>query len=539
MRTLHPHQSTMLNQICAMLRSTTVHAGVAIAPPAFGKTSVIVGAIDYIAGKFNSPSKTMARAAMSGASLMLTPYLILNQQQTEELDRLEINYSSDEFRPMPKMVGTFDSENMTTSESVSEFISLAHSKGRYPVIVSTYKSAPKLAKIKFDAIICDEAHHVCEEKNYDAVFNTLDAGAKKIFLTATPRLDGDLMKLTEVNNRAMNNIAKYGPFISMVTFKAAIKNGYVLKPKLVFMNTHGKSNFEHYVVDMVVKSIKTMKDALAGAELDNKVIFVCESIAVVESIKDDFIRNPERYGDTAVFTAHSDPDGYTMNGKVIPGSGRRQKQLFGQKLKNHEGDCILVHVDTMGEGVDIPGFTGVVFINTSNTIRVVQNLGRAMRIHYKDRGDNGLAKPSEERIKKHALVGVITYNDDDACKLLVEGIVRSMRQDTVRQFAAKHLDIPLIERLVGKTAPDEVGGGENLITDTQRLLSDMMAQAEADNADDDFIAADTVMEVDNRIDMEFDNSMEMEIDPLQARLKEERLNAVKAKVGLIFGQLEF
>lgn len=517
MRNLHPHQATMLNQVKGVLQSTTVHAGVAVAPPAFGKTSVIVGAIDYIASRFVSSSKTLGRNSMSGVSLMLTPYLILNQQQTEELDNLEIRYPGEDFDSMPKMIGTFDSENMNTSKQVMEFINTAHAQNKYPVIVSTYKSAVKLGKIKFDAILCDEAHHVCEKENYNTVFQCLNIDAKKIFFTATPRIDGDLMESTNIGNRAMNNIDKFGPFISMVSFKSAIKYGYVLKPRLVFIETHGKNNFEHHVVDMVVKSIGTMKSALDGADIASKTIFVCDSIAVVDAIKFHYIKSPELFGGAKVFTAHSGEDGYAVNGVTVPGSGKRQKERFSKTLRECEGDCILVHVDTMGEGISIPGFTGVVFVNVTGIIRIIQNLGRAMRIHPRDRSHDGLAKHHSERIKKHALVGIISFNEDDADKRLIEGIVGSMRQDAVRKFAADHLDIPVIDRLRGSSKSAKVGGGENLLTDTQRLLYEMVAQAEVDDADDEFIDAETVIEVDSRVHLDFDNNSKTEIDPIQER----------------------
>jgi hypothetical protein len=45
----------------------------------------------------------------------------------------------------------------------------------------------------------------------------------------------------------------------------------------------------------------------------------------------------------------------------------------------------------------------------------------------------------------------------------------------------------------------------------------MVAQAEVDDADDEFIDAETVIEVDSRVHLDFDNNSKTEIDPIQER----------------------
>jgi hypothetical protein len=47
--------------------------------------------------------------------------------------------------------------------------------------------------------------------------------------------------------------------------------------------------------------------------------------------------------------------------------------------------AIIFHVDMIGEGIDVPGITGVMPFRNSDEIKFVQNIGRASRLHPEDR----------------------------------------------------------------------------------------------------------------------------------------------------------
>ena len=88
-RTLHKSQVQMFSCIRNFIDSDSKHA-VTIAPPGFGKTSVITAAFDYVASKFKNQTNRHKHQYV-GLSLMLTPRLMLNEQQKNEIESLQIN----------------------------------------------------------------------------------------------------------------------------------------------------------------------------------------------------------------------------------------------------------------------------------------------------------------------------------------------------------------------------------------------------------------------------------------------------------------
>ena len=514
-RTLHREQYAMLNSIVkGILQSTTADAGIAIAPPAFGKTSVITAAIDYVANCFYSQSKTMARRTTNGVCLMLTPRLMLNEQQTIEIQSLNIN--SDKFPNHPKKVITFDSDNSLDVNNVIRFIEQCHASNFYPIVVSTYDSADKLASIPFDAIFCDEGHNVCSPQNFMAVMDVLSAEAKRVFITATPRIDYLGQGPIGVNQRGMRNVQRFGKVVYSLSFKQAVKLGFIVPPRKVFMHTFGKGmKKDSHVLDIIVRTMNEMKLAMEDTPIPNKVIYVFESVAEIQILEANWELIKKLTG-ANIYTAYSADNSFKINGEKLSGSGNKIKKEFIHKLKTDKEDCILAHIDTMGEGVDVPGITGAIIFPIGDVIRIIQNLGRAMRLLPEDRN-----KTPKDRIKKFANIGIVSYNDENSGSNFMNALIEAIMRMESDEFISEFLQCDLTNNPAGMEPVDVVGTPKNSHTDNQSDLLAFTANIEDANFELFASSFDVGSNWDNLFEMKTQRETQFQLER-DERLRQER-----------------
>jgi superfamily II DNA or RNA helicase len=354
-----------------------------------------------------------------------------------------------------------------------------------------------LEDFKFDLIMCDEGHNVTAQGVFSDVMDHLDADAKRIFITATPKINAGEVK---GNTRGMGNKKFYGDFIYTMSFSQAVKRGFILPIRRLFIDTYGKSEFcAAHLVDTVIKTMNRMKQAMGDSPLPNKVIFVFDSAAEIEIITDNWERICLETGAT-VFTAVSDKDNFCVNGSHPDGTGNMPiRQRFISEFKKTKSDCILAHIDTMGEGIDVPGITGCILFGAGDVVRIIQNIGRAMRVLQSDREQN-LKK--SERVKKVALLGMVSYNGETSGQEFLSRIARAMREMSSDDFYKNFLSFEFRNRGASKSQPDDVGGGTgNYIAEHQMDLAGFDTTIEDDTPlfddgdcpPDEIIALDLMM----------------------------------------------
>lgn len=129
-----------------------------------------------------------------------------------------------------------------------------HDAQHMSVVFSTYHSIDVISRAQyehdladFDLIICDEAHRTTgatfdedDESNFVKVH---DAGfiraAKRLYMTATPRIYGDNVKASaEKDNVAlcsMDDESLYGKELFVITFSEAVKRGLLVDYKVIVL----------------------------------------------------------------------------------------------------------------------------------------------------------------------------------------------------------------------------------------------------------------------------------------------------------------
>src|ERR1700758_2420097 len=142
----------------------------------------------------------------------------------------------------------------TDSARLSAEMAKRHDASHMSVVFSTYHSIDVISRAQkdfgltdFDLIVCDEAHRTTGATfggdDESAFVRVHDAdylrSAKRLYMTATPRIYGDSAKATaERDNVAlcsMDDTVLYGEELFVITFSEAVKRGLLVDYKVIVL----------------------------------------------------------------------------------------------------------------------------------------------------------------------------------------------------------------------------------------------------------------------------------------------------------------
>ena len=276
------------------------------------------------------------------------------------------------------------------------------------VISSTYHSAWLLKNLssKINIILCDEAHNLVmgrfsEEFKEETLDLTSDA---KFFFTATP------VTTMSDEGKGMNNVKKFGTEIYRKSYREMIERNEILpivvqtvtvKDCVILKNKKGPVSPEN------------MKDADFDRDNTAKVIAIRDAMIFHEEVLSKNSANPEKIAPKLLVTvdgehrmkgmlrspemleligrgvkvfAISTQTKYWMNG-TVKDSGYSFKESFMRDLGELKDSdkAVILHIDMIGEGLDVSGITSVMAFSTQGVQKLMQLLGRSMRLHDDDR----------------------------------------------------------------------------------------------------------------------------------------------------------
>ena len=287
------------------------------------------------------------------------------------------------------------------------------------VVFSTYQSISAVHEAQaagalgtFDLIICDEAHRttgaIFKNKDESEFVRVHDPkfikGAKRLYMTATPRIYGDNAKKKAddefIELCSMDDETKYGPEFHHLTFSQAVAQELLTDYKVLILAVDEKDMRELSLadrdgdgeidsVDQLAKIVGTWKglnkriykddDPFLGGDHKPMRSAVAFSATIADSKAFTGQFNQvveEHFGEDEnlqpVEIHHVDG---TMNALY------RAAKLRWLKEANGETGCrILSNAKCLSEGVDVPGLDAVIFLSPKNSfVEVVQAIGRVMR----------------------------------------------------------------------------------------------------------------------------------------------------------------
>lgn len=296
------------------------------------------------------------------------------------------------------------------------------------VVFSTYQSIDAVAQAQqaglpdFDLIICDEAHRTTgatlagtEESHFVKVHrNDVIAGAKRLYMTATPRLFNDDTKNAAMEKDAilcsMDDETMYGPVFYRIGFGEAVTKKLLADYKVLVLGveeTQVVSSFQDQLadsnmelnIDDVAKLIgcwnglAKRRSGAHEASFGNDLAPMKRAVAFNRDIKSSKLVESEFEDLVRVHLTNLDNDDPTDDLKVqvkhIDGGfnavARAERLDWLKEDIHHDGGqptCrILTNARCLTEGVDVPSLDAVLFLNPRNSmVDVIQAVGRVMRI---------------------------------------------------------------------------------------------------------------------------------------------------------------
>lgn len=290
------------------------------------------------------------------------------------------------------------------------------------VVFSTYQSIQVVADAQkqggfgpFDLIICDEAHRTTgvtlagtEESAFVRVHdNTFIQGAKRLYMTATPRIYDDTSKAKAGEANAilasMDHEDFYGPEFHRLGFGEAVDRKLLTDYKVLVLAVDEKSVARTFQLQLEQDGELHLDDAAkivgcwnglakrgtAESEFAVDPLPMKRAVAFCGTIKDSKLiqRMFSELVDTYVDTHNLDnPDDPALSCQVrhVDGSYNaleRNTQLDWLRAEVPDGECrILTNARCLSEGVDVPSLDAVMFLSPRKSqVDVVQSVGRVMR----------------------------------------------------------------------------------------------------------------------------------------------------------------
>ncbi|MHB8915019.1 MAG: DEAD/DEAH box helicase [Thiobacillus sp.] len=428
-KTLRDHQITALAKVTAGLQ--TADRGKLIMACGTGKTFTSLKIAEALAGQgkrvlFLVPS-------LSLLSQTLTEW---TQESATPLHSFAVCSDSDVGKKRKKdddTVQTFTHElrypATTNAKRLAEEMQQRHDAHHMSVVFSTYHSIEVVHSAQhdhvladFDLIVCDEAHRTTgatfDDADESAFVKVHDAdylrSAKRLYMTATPRIYGNLAKASaERDNIAlcsMDDETLYGKELHVISFSEAVSRKLLVDYKVIVLSIDAKyvsdrlqgllaDENNSLKVDDAAKIIGCWKalskqgtqEELAGDhEPMRRAVAFCQVIEISKGAKTHKVssKNIASMFQAVVEAYKEQEETAAVSLKceaehVDGGMNASQKEVKIDWLKAEppQDTCrILSNVRCLSEGVDVPALDAVLFLTPRNSpVDVVQSVGRVMR----------------------------------------------------------------------------------------------------------------------------------------------------------------
>jgi len=440
-KTLREHQVDALNGAVSGLK--TADRGKLIMACGTGKTFASLKIAEDIAGKGKRVLFLVPSLSLMGQTL--TEW---TQESAVPLKSFAVCSDSDVGKRQGKdddrvISGISDLQYPATTNALSLQKQMAthHAEDAMTVVFSTYHSIGRINEAQttgsqpipgFDLIICDEAHRTTGatfENEKESAFvkihdNSHIQSAKRIYMTATPRIYGEDAKQTEnVTLCSMDDKALYGEELYVITFSEAVARKLLVDYKVIVLaveEAHVNRRLQSLLkdadnslkVDDAAKIVGCWKALskqglfeVAGQQANpmKRAVAFCQVIdkeykgknhkVSSKLISEMFGAVVAQYQEAEIASIREkDPDApldsaLTMlcDAEHVDGTmnaSQKEANLEWLKATTEDNTCrILSNVRCLSEGVDVPALDAVLFLTPrSSQVDVVQSVGRVMRL---------------------------------------------------------------------------------------------------------------------------------------------------------------
>lgn len=435
-KTPHEHQETAIGKVVEKL--ATADRGKLIMACGTGKTYTSLKIAEQLAG--SGKRVLFLVPSLSLLSQTLTEW---TQEANVPLHSFAVCSDSDVGKKRKKdddIVQTFTHElrypATTDAGHLAKEMGKRHDSHHMSVVFSTYHSIAVISKAQkdhdlagFDLIICDEAHRTTgatfdgeDESNFVKVHDAdFILANKRLYMTATPRIYGDVAKATaEKDNVAlcsMDDETLFGEELHVISFSEAVRQELLVDYKVIVLaidEAHVSQRLQKLLADdenqlkvddaaKIVGCWKALSKQGTSEDLsdDNaamrRAVAFCQVIEPTTKAKTHKVssKNIARMFKTVVDAYREEELKQGNNNQPalalqceaahIDGgmnASEKEAQINWLKAETPESTCrILSNVRCLSEGVDVPALDAVLFLTPRNSqVDVVQSVGRVMRL---------------------------------------------------------------------------------------------------------------------------------------------------------------
>jgi superfamily II DNA or RNA helicase len=140
----------------------------------------------------------------------------------------------------------------------------------------------------------------------------------------------------------------------------------------------------------------------------SKILFALNGTEEVKKITDNLDKLKNNFPKHNIFTITSKTGAFVDGVKI-------KKEDFLERLSLCT-NALIFHYDILSEGIDVDGITGVAIMRNMGLAKLLQTIGRALRIY----------KPNP-KLKPYALVSVPVLNGDEADKDRLRHTIETIR----------------------------------------------------------------------------------------------------------------
>ena len=274
-----------------------------------------------------------------------------------------------------------EATSTTRSNEVREAVEKAHNRNRHVIAVSTYHSFDKLDALdNVTQCTYDEAHTLVADGFMENIILVKPKINFNFFFTATRRVQGE--------SEGMNNVEVFGEVLNEVSPRKMIEKGESVPPRLHIIQTEDEGDFQNHtmLVRTVITGYEQHKALVKRDSADPDAIGAKMLITTTGNLEMFELHNDEAFkaycqANNIKTFAFSSQEGVFYNFEKVA----RSVALEEMGKMTDDENAILIHIDILTEGIDLPSVTGVMPFRELNTIKLLQTIGRGARLLKSDR----------------------------------------------------------------------------------------------------------------------------------------------------------
>ena len=284
---------------------------------------------------------------------------------------------------------------------------LEDTNDEHHIVFTSYHSLSKIAHLDiFDLIICDEAHNILA-KNARVSLETMVG--RVMFFTATPVIpDSD-------EGVSMDDVKLFGKNVAEnnIIPSELVKMERMVMPKIIRTRIKTSAPNEETSEDLVTTIglvFKDQRDNHVHSELNPKMLVALPNTLRFSDIEKHMFELRKHAGDMNIDIYTVTGEGQNKNGTGAEATVFKTRASILEDFKDNTNPCIIIHCDTLAEGIDIDGLTGAFVARSLSHTKFIQTIGRPTRPLIDDIIDG---RTGDKRLKPSAPIHVAVVDGDD------------------------------------------------------------------------------------------------------------------------------